>query len=263
MFPVSTSGSAPPTDSLITLADGTLWAVPEETPVAFVFNRRNYAIMMATPDDLADFTIGFSLSERIIDHVDDIERMTIQYSQRGIDLAITINTRCQERLDIRQRRRNLPGSAGCGICGLENADELFTPLRPVAEERLMLEPDSVRRAMAALSDLQPINARTRSVHAAAWVDLSGEITQVREDVGRHNALDKLLGALALSGTDMSAGFLLMSSRCSYELIQKAAQRGVRAMASLSAPTLFALRKANEAHMTIYARTADGVSEIRI
>jgi formate dehydrogenase accessory protein FdhD len=263
MFSISTTGQPAAADAAVTLADGRTWRVPAETPVAFVFDRQNYAVMMATPGDLADYAVGFALSEGIIDRVADIGALAIHHGPRGIDLTMAISAACRERLAVRQRRRNLPGSVGCGICGLDNAEELFTPLPPSAHPRLDLSAAVLTRAMAALETLQPLNRRTRSVHAAAWVDLDGMVRLVREDVGRHNALDKLLGALALADQDMATGFVLMSSRCSVELVQKAAARGVRAIAALSAPTMFALARAREAGIGIYARTADGATEIAL
>ncbi len=261
MFPVTTTGKSAAVDQQIALADGAMWAVPEETPVAFVYNRRNYAVMMATPDDLTDFAIGLSLTEQVIGSVSEITALRIHHSVRGVDLLLSISEDRLERLDVVQRRRTMPGSAGCGICGLENADVLFAPLPRVAEQTADIPDAALLAAMTSLGDAQTLNARTRSVHAAAWADLDGRIQLVREDVGRHNALDKLLGALALSDQHMTQGFVLMSSRCSYELVQKAAHRGVTAMAFLSAPTLFALRRAQEANMALYVRTRAGVARI--
>lgn len=266
MFPVKTIGAPPATDREIeirSLGDDAVsaWRAPEETPVAFVYNRRNYAVMLATPQDITDFVVGFSLTEGVIDEPENIDALDIAYTDRGVDLRIKIADPLLERLDMRQRRRNLPGAAGCGVCGLENADAFFTPLPLVAEERLALDEKALLRAIDTLGAYQPINARTRSVHAAAWSTLDGEIALVREDVGRHNALDKLLGAMALEKTDMASGFVLMSSRCSYELVEKSARRGVRALASLSGPTSFALKKAKEANMALYARAPGGVVAI--
>ncbi len=263
MFPVKIIGKPPATDRSVdirSLSDGaqSIWNIPEETPVAFVYNRRNYAVMLATPHDIEDFALGFSLTEGVVDKPEDISALDIAYVDRGVDLRIRISDQLLERLDVRQRRRNLPGAAGCGLCGLENADAFFASLPKVAEERVSIDETAILSAMGRLAGRQPINQRTRSVHAAAWAGLDGEIAFVREDVGRHNALDKLLGAIAREGTDVATGFVLMSSRCSYELVEKAARRGVKALASISGPTGFALEKAREANMALFARAPGGV-----
>jgi formate dehydrogenase accessory protein FdhD len=241
------SGPKPPSE----------WFIPEEVPVAFVYNRRNYAVMMATPDDLVDFAVGFSLTERVIETASDIISLDINHSDKGVDFRFKIPSDQLEKLDLTQRRRNMVGSASCGLCGLENADTLFEKLPIVAPEPVTIEALVLERAMNALAAHQPINKRTHSVHAAAWVDMDGQIIALREDVGRHNALDKLLGALAQNETDMQAGFVVMSSRCSYELVEKAAQRGVIALMTISGPTGFALQKAKEANMAIYSRSPSG------
>ncbi len=238
----------------IVLADGAAWAVPEEVPVALVYNRRNYAVMLATPDNLGDFAIGFSLAEGIIHNAGEIEAIEIVSQESGTDLHITLNAERLERFDLIQRRRNLPGRAGCGLCGLENAESLTAPLPPIADRAIEISLVALATAMAALPDWQPLNARTRSVHAAAWADADGKLLTSREDVGRHNALDKLIGALARDERDASKGFVVMSSRCSYELVEKAARAGLPAIATLSAPTAFAIRKAREARITLYARS---------
>jgi len=267
VFPVKIIGKAAATDREIPVhamaGDNpcATWRVPEETPVAFVYNRRNYAVMLATPQDIVDYAVGFSMTERVIDKVDGILDMEITHSTRGVELRIRIAEQYLERFDVRQRRRILPGVAGCGICGLENADEFFLQLPRVAEQKVSLSAAAIAKAMDALPKHQPINQRTRSVHGAAWVSFGGEILSLREDVGRHNAMDKLLGALALKGIDTKSGFILMSSRCSYELVEKAARGGVTALVSISGPTSFALRKANEANMALYARAKSGAVEL--
>ncbi len=233
------------------------WHIPEEMPVAFVYNRRNYAVMMATPDDLVDFAVGFTLTENVITNISDIISVDIYQSEKGVDLRFKINTEALEKLDIIQRRRNLVGSASCGVCGLENADVLFRKLAPVSDHSIDLGKDILRAALENLPDHQALGSLTRTVHAAAWSDTNGEIKLAREDVGRHNALDKLLGAMARDNTDIDQGFVVMSSRCSYEIIEKAAARGVKALLSISAPTAFALRKAEEANMALFANSEAG------
>ena len=237
------------------------WRVPEETPVAFIYNRRNYAVMLATPADLEDFAVGFSLTERVVDRISDISAVDIHHSDRGVELQFSISAATLERLDIRQQRRNLVGRAGCGLCGLENAETFFETLPKVSETPIRVKPDALQRAVSDLNRHQPLNTETRSVHAAAWSTLSGEVVLVREDIGRHNALDKLLGALVRKDIDLANGFVLMTSRCSYEIVEKAVRLGVRVVASISAPTAFSIRKAAEANLSLYARSKDGVLRV--
>jgi len=260
LFPVEIHGKTLSSSQDIKAGDGH-WSVPEELPVAFVYNRRNYAVMMGTPDDLADFALGFSLTEGVVKSAAEVKSLDIHLSKQGVDLRFKIAENALERLDVTQRRRNMIGSASCGLCGLENVDELFKVLPVVAKTRMVLSEEAMRRAIKELRENQPLNLQTHSVHAAAWVNLSGDIQIIREDVGRHNALDKLLGAMAMKETilkEMSPkdGFVLMSSRCSYEIVEKAARRGVKAILSISGPTAFAIRKAKEANMALYARTGE-------
>lgn len=246
-----------PTDVLketTLIGERNTWFIPEEVPVAFVYNRRNYAVMMATPDDIIDFVVGFSLTERVVSDLSDIISLDIKYTAQGVDCRLKISAEKIEKLELTQRRRNFVGSASCGLCGLENADTLFEVLPKVSQVPVEINSDTMVHAMQAMKTHQKINAKTRSVHAAAWVSFDGEILCVREDVGRHNALDKLLGALAVAEIDCSAGFVLMSSRCSYEIVEKAARRGVKAIVSISGPTAFAMRKAVSANMSLYARS---------
>lgn len=265
MFPITTTGAPAATDRNTKTKndEGTVgeWRIPEETPVAFVYNKRNYAVMLATPSDIADFAVGFSLTERIIDSVNDIVSLDIIHGPLGADLRIRIKDALLERFDIRARRRTIAGASGCGICGLENADDLFVTLPKVAKTKMAPSQHAMSRALDTLGEHQPINQRTHSVHAAGWAQLDGAITVVREDVGRHNALDKLLGALAMDNIDTASGFVVMSSRCSYELVEKAARRGVQALVTVSGPTNFALKKAKEANMALFASAKPGVVEL--
>lgn len=230
-----------------------MWRVPEEVPAALVYNGRNYAVMLTTPADLEDFAVGFSLTERVVDDLSEIISVDIYFIDRGIELRIDIASDRIERLDTVLRRRNLAGRASCGLCGLENAETFFEVLPRVSDTLLLIDQHTLLRALRALPRFQALNEETRTVHAAAWVGSSGNIALAREDVGRHNALDKLMGALSRRGVEIESGFLLMSSRCSYEIVEKAARCGVRAIASISAPTAFALRKAREANIALYAR----------
>ena len=242
-----------PSPACDAIVEGGVWRVPEEIPVSFVYNRRNYAVMLATPSDFEDFAVGFSLSERIVDDVSEIDAVDIHRSERGVEFHLFIAPSRLERFDVRQQRRNLAGRAGCGLCGLENAEQFFEKLAPVADATTTIDESALVKAEKLLPSFQKLNAQTRTVHAAAWADAEGEIQSTREDVGRHNALDKLLGGLALAQADFQNGFVIISSRCSYEIVEKAARLGVRAITSLSAPTAFALRKAAEANISLYAR----------
>ncbi|MDG2244572.1 MAG: formate dehydrogenase accessory sulfurtransferase FdhD [Rhodospirillaceae bacterium] len=257
MVDITYHGTPLPTDRLIKtngMSASPDWYVPEETPVAFVYNQRNYAVMLATPADLSDFAVGFSLTERVVDHVEEISKIDVHQEERGIDFRCKIRPDQLDRLDVRQQRRNMVGRAGCGVCGLENAEVFFEPLSLVADHRVSLTQAALTKAHADFDAHQPLSARTRTVHCAAWVSTEGEIRIVREDVGRHNALDKLIGALAISNADFGAGFVMISSRCSYEIIEKSARVGIKAVAALSGPTAFALKKATEANMALYCRS---------
>ena len=219
-------------------------AVAEEMPLALVYNGVSHAVMMATPLDLDDFALGFSLSERIVDHAADIYDIELVQTPGalGAELRMTIASACFMRL--KQRRRNLAGNTGCGLCGLESLGALDLDPAPVGA----IEPVSrsaLMRAFDGLAARQPLNALTGAMHAAAWASLDGSIVTVREDVGRHNALDKLIGALARAGT-RPPGFVIMSSRASYELVQKAACADMGLLATISAPTTLAVRMAERA-----------------
>lgn len=226
------------------------WHVPEEAPVALIYNGLTFAVMLASPADLTDFVTGFSLTEGIADSPDDIRSIKVHERKQGIDIHITLTEQKFERLTLRQNRRSLEGRTSCGLCGIDSAERLFEPLPKVADAPIGLNGQTVARAVAELGDKQPLKALNRSVHGAAWVNEEGAVMLVREDVGRHNALDKLLGAMALAGADPKAGFVLMTSRASFEIVEKAARRGVRALVALSAPTAFAIRRAGEANLTL-------------
>ncbi|MEQ1607889.1 MAG: formate dehydrogenase accessory sulfurtransferase FdhD [Hyphomonadaceae bacterium] len=261
---ITFSGDPIATDAEICVSQGeavTRWSITTEVPVALVYNQRNYAVMLATPSDLVDFAAGFSVTERVVDGIDDILEIEVAQSTRGVELRMKLVPDCVERLDVRQTRRNMIGRAGCGVCGLDNAETLFEPLAPVRDAAISISDDALAKAVRDLANHQPLNRRTRSVHAAAWADLDGAILMTREDVGRHNALDKLMGAILLEGKQRSDGFVMMSSRCSYELVEKAARLRVPAIACLSGPTTFAVRRAEECNMALYSRQGDGFVRI--
>jgi FdhD protein len=233
----------------------TIWSLPEEVPVALQFNSIPYAVMMATPANLQDFAIGFALSEGLVKHASHINNVLIIPSGEGFtaDIAITESNIIRERMIS----RSLEGRVGCGLCGIEDmADAVRMPKQKLTPAHLT--PDAVARAFDDLPNHQPMNAVNRTVHAAAWCSVDGSILLAREDVGRHNALDKLIGAMAQSQTTPDNGFVLMSSRCSFELVQKCAIAGISALATVSAPTALAHRLAKQAGLNLAALSKQGV-----
>lgn len=231
------------------------WQVPEEVPIAILFNSENYAVMMATPADLDDFAVGFALAEGIVASAGDIRAVLKLPAAQGLALDISVDEAKLNR--ARMAKRSLEGRVGCGLCGIEDIkDAIRMPGRPVPDVRLL--PAAVARAYLALPAHQPMSRVNRTVHAAAWCSVDGAILLSREDVGRHNALDKLIGALARAGTNLSDGFVLVSSRCSFELVQKCAIAGVGALATVSAPTALALSLAKQAHLKLAALAQSGV-----
>ncbi|HEY0179855.1 MAG TPA: formate dehydrogenase accessory sulfurtransferase FdhD [Dokdonella sp.] len=232
-------------------------AVAEEIPVAFVYNDRPHAVMMATPADLEDFALGFSLSEAIVDDAAQCERVEVVEALAGIELRVTIPPAKGARLE--DRVRELTGRTGCGVCGAQTLEAAVRHPPAVAAPPNVEEP-ALKRALAELQRRQTINAATGAVHAAAWAGLDGGIVLLREDVGRHNALDKLIGAMHRAGIDARAGFLVVTSRASYEMVMKAATVGVGFLAAISAPTALAIALAGETNLTLvgFAR-ADGYS----
>jgi FdhD protein len=222
-------------------------AVAEEVPVAFVYSGRPHVVMMCSPGNLEDLAFGFSLTEGIVANAAEVVRVEESRHAKGFELAITIPPEAAARLA--QRTRALAGRTGCGLCGVEAIDDAVRAVRPV-KSHLTLSATALWRAGDALDAHQPLNRETRAVHAAAWATPDGALAMVREDVGRHNALDKVLGALARSGTDPSTGFLLVTSRASFELVQKASAAGVALLAAVSRPTGLAIRIADESDITL-------------
>jgi FdhD protein len=222
-------------------------AVADEVPVAFVYSGRPHVVMMCTPDDLEDLAFGFSLTEGIVTRAAEIERVETAKHARGVELSITIPAEAAARLATRTRA--LAGRTGCGLCGVEAIDDAVRAVR-VVQSPLTLSTDALWRAGESLDAHQPVNRETHAVHAAAWATSDGTLVVAREDVGRHNALDKVLGALARTGTDASAGFLIVTSRASFELVQKASAAGVALLAAVSRPTGLAVRIAEESGITL-------------
>ena len=223
--------------------------VAEEVPVALVYNGRSHAVMMATPADLEDFAAGFSLTENIVGSLAELERTEVVRVGYGIELQCTVPAHVAD--ELRARTRQLPGRGGCGLCGKEAIADVMHAVKPVTSP-LRVTPAALWRAGASLSDRQSLNAATHAVHAAAWATAEGELQVVREDVGRHNALDKVIGALLRADVDAAGGFLIVTSRASYERVQKAVAAGVPLLAAVSRPTGLAVRMAQGAGMALVA-----------
>jgi formate dehydrogenase accessory protein FdhD len=214
----------------------------EETPIAFVYNGISHAVMLATPNDLDDFALGFSLSENIVNSARDIYACEINPTENGIELQLTIAA--ERAALLKERRRNLAGRTGCGLCGVESLQAALRQPQPVAQ-RPRVTVALVARALAALPQQQPLYRASGAVHAAAWINLKGAIHTLREDVGRHNALDKLIGALTRAGIEPASGFVIVTSRASYEMVQKVATFGAGLLIAISAPTAYAVRLAGQ------------------
>jgi FdhD protein len=221
--------------------------IPEETAIALTYNGGTYAVMMGTPRDLQDFAIGFSLSEGIVQSPQDIHSLDIVDLDDGIELRMWLAPARAEL--INQRRRHIAGPTGCGICGIDSIAEAVRPAAVVATGR-HFTPREIMTAMASLSPLQTINTETRAVHAAAFWTPARGIVALREDVGRHNALDKLAGAIAREQVPASEGMVLLTSRVSVEMVQKTAAMGAPLMVAVSAPTALAVRMAEAAGITL-------------
>jgi FdhD protein len=229
--------------------------VAEEVPVAFRYNGFSHAVMMATPDDLNDFAAGFSLTEGIIQGAGDIVDLQTHVSDDGIAIEIALGPEAFRRYLAGRRVRSLRGHTSCGLCGAEDLRDIRRPAAVVGGGK-MPSVAQVQAALGALRAYQPLSRRTRGAHASAWVALDGTIRAVREDVGRHNALDKLIGA-GLRGAFSSAdGFCLITSRCSFEMVQKAVSAGYATLVSASAPTALAIRTAAAAGLTLLSLDRD-------
>jgi len=239
-----------------TLAGGSR-TVPEETAVAFSYNRISHAVMMATPGDLRDFAVGFSITEGIVASAAEIEELEVIPARHGIELRMWISPSAMQAVE--GRRRQMAGPTGCGMCGLESLDQAMRGAPPVPAG-LHFSPAQVQSAVASLFPAQALNRVTRAVHAAGFWQ-PGQPTLVREDVGRHNALDKLGGAMAHAGADPAAGMLVMTSRVSVELVQKAARIGIPMLVAVSAPTALALRLADQAGITVAGIARDDGFEV--
>lgn len=221
--------------------------IAEEAPIALIYNGVSHVVVMASPADLEDLVLGFSLSEGIITGVAELGGIEIVPEQTGYSVYMSIPP---ERVAlIEQRRRNMSARTGCGVCGAETIEQAMRDV-PTVAARGRVTQQAIASAMKQLPTLQTLNAQTGATHAAAWANLAGEVQQVREDVGRHNALDKLIGVLASGNMDTARGFALITSRASYEMVQKAAMAGIGLLAAVSAPTAFAVRVARAANVTL-------------
>lgn len=224
-------------------------AVAVEVPVRVSFADVPFAVMMLTPSDLVDFAFGFSLTEGIVERADQIRSVTEDTLDDGLGLRISL---AGERLHKHlARQRAMTGRTGCGVCGIDDIEALRRATgTAIAAPHIAVT--TMAHALRGLDERQVLNNETRAVHAAAWADPSGTIAAVREDVGRHNALDKLIGAAMRDGTDPTAGFVLITSRCSFEMVEKAATFGARTLVAISAPTSLAIERARALDVTLVA-----------
>ncbi|PWC36591.1 formate dehydrogenase [Azospirillum sp. TSO35-2] len=229
-------------------------AIIDEVPVGLVYAGDLFAVMLATPTDLEDFATGFSLSEGIVGRADELAVTSIDELADGVRIRMELPV---ERLaTLLRRKRNLMGGSGCGRCGTDSFAETLRPLDPIPSTA-RIAPEAIRRAMAALPSGQRLNRETGAVHAAGFARPDGELVAVREDVGRHNALDKLIGALARDRLDPTGGFVVVSSRCSFEMVHKTAAAGIPLIAAISAPTSLCVDFARTVGVGVVAFVRDG------
>lgn len=227
-------------------------SIAVEMPVALVYNGISHAVMMATPDDLEDFALGFSLTEGILQAPEELYGLEVREQATGIAVHLEIAT--QRFMELKQRRRSLAGRTGCGLCGTESLEQAIRPIAPVVAP--VVADGAIQHALEALRWHQPLQRETGATHGAAWCELGGSVRLAREDVGRHNALDKLIGALVSSRFTPLEGFVLVSSRASYEMVQKCASAGIGCLVAVSAPTSLAIEQARQAGLKLvgFART---------
>jgi len=231
-------------------------ALAIEVPIALEYNGISHAVMLATPCDLEDFALGFSLGEGILSDIAELYQVDVRVDTPGITLALEVAAGAFAAL--KQRRRTLAGRTGCGICGTESLEQVLRPLPKLADSHWRLSAAALAAASAALAGAQPLLQQTGATHGAAWCSLDGALLHVREDVGRHNALDKLIGALRRVQEPTDRGFALITSRASVEMVQKAATAGIGVLAAVSAPTSLALEAAQRCGLTLigFARGAN-------
>jgi FdhD protein len=220
-----------------------------ESPIAVEYNGIGYAVMMATPADLDDYAIGFSLSEGLIEQPGDI--LSIDVIKDGAGCVLRIQIASNRLGAVIERARQRVTESSCGLCGLESLEQVLRPL-PSVHARIAVKRDALFTALAILRDRQPLNLATGAVHGAAFCTPGGEILMVREDIGRHNALDKLIGALVKAGVSPTTGFFLLTARCSYELVEKTIRAGCPLLVTVSAPTTLAADRAAAHGLTLVA-----------
>ena len=230
--------------------------VVDETPVALIYNGEPHVVMLATPADLRDFAIGFSLTEGIIKHPDEINYLDITPCESGVQVHIRTELDQDQEGQREKRKRNLTGRTGCGLCGTALIQEAVRNT-PVVQSDTSVTTDIIYEALSNLGQFQPVNNITGAIHAAAWINDRGEIKLVREDVGRHNALDKLIGALSVEdGFNPSTGFVIITSRASYEMVTKSAFAGIAILVAISAPTSLAITIAEKSNITLVGFARD-------
>ena len=229
--------------------------IAQEVAVALEYNGISHATLLATPHDLEDFAFGFSYTEGIIRSASDIYGVDIVEGSQGFIVQIDMASACQNQLKL--RRRSLAGRSGCGLCGIESLDEVRRKLPALPAPQNAFSTQAISRAIDQLRSLQPLHLATGATHAAGWADRDGNIQYVREDVGRHNALDKLIGHLVRCPVDPAQGIAVISSRASFEMVQKAAAAGIPALVAVSAPTSYAVQLADELNILLagFARSA--------
>ncbi|WP_297322656.1 formate dehydrogenase accessory sulfurtransferase FdhD [uncultured Bartonella sp.] len=233
--------------------------VAEETPVALSYDGTTQAVLMASPDDLEDFAYGFSLTEEFILDPGEIENIDIVALPRGIDVQISL---CADRREaFRKRRRAMTGPVGCGLCGIESIDSAMRDIAEIQRSDVAFESDEIFAAARQICQKQPLYNMTHAIHAAAFFDKYSGMTSVREDIGRHNALDKLCGHLFRNHIAVDTGFIVITSRLSMEIVQKAAILGVSTVVAISAATAEAIRIGKKANMTLIGRTREKDFEI--
>jgi len=232
------------------------WVLPEESPIVLRINGDVYAVMLATPLDLIDFARGFCLSEGLVKSNEAIVSIEAHEIEHGYELEITLSDHAFVQFELLERRRRLAGASGCGICGL-NAISHVTETLPEITASVSVSISSIITARSHLRDQTPLNQESFSVHAAALVDLSGKILLVREDIGRHNALDKLIGAVGLSEHSFERSFVLLTSRFAFELAQKCVRMAIPVAISISAPSAMAIESAKKANMTLASFSGKG------
>lgn len=233
----------------------------DEVPVALVFNGISHVVMLATPADLDDFALGFGLTEGLLTEASELHDVEIHETPLGIEVQMEVAGACEFRL--KERRRNLTGRTGCGLCGTESLEHVHRslPMLAVGEQRIHVTAAAVARALRSLREVQALQQSTGAAHAAAWCSPDGGALLLREDIGRHNALDKLAGAMSRAGTDASNGFVCVTSRASFEMVQKTAMTGASMLVAVSAPTVLAVRTAQAAGLALagFARREDFVA----